>query len=71
MRYIPPRRTPQHPAGRQQQQAQKRSITDMEVRHAVLDTNLKRRSFFYMREDEAPASAREFVDPPTLLSDLA
>src|ERR1017187_5109355 len=34
MRYIPPRRTPQHPAGRQRQQAQKRSITDMEVRHA-------------------------------------
>lgn len=55
---------------RQRQQAEERSITDMEVRHAVLNTRLSRRSYFYLRADEAPASASEFVDPPPLLRKL-
>jgi WD40 repeat protein len=55
---------------RKRQQAQKRSITDMEVRHGVLSRNLSRRSYFYLRADEAPASASEFVDPPPLLDKL-
>lgn len=55
---------------RQRQQAKKRSITDMEVRHAVLNDRRKRRSYFYLREDEAPASASEFVDPPPLTDKL-
>jgi hypothetical protein len=55
---------------RQRQQVEERSITDMEVRHAVLETNLIRRSYFYLRADEAPASASEFVDSPQLLRKL-
>lgn len=55
---------------RQRQQAEPRSITDMEVRHAVLDTKLKRRSYFYLRATTAPATASEFVDPLPLLSKL-
>jgi WD40 repeat protein len=55
---------------RQRQQAQRRSITDMEVRHAVLSDRRKRRSYFYLRADEAPASASEFVDSPPLLDKL-
>ena len=44
------------------------SITEMEVRHAVLDGRLRRRSFFYFRTtrvpDDAPSDVyREFVDP--------
>lgn len=34
---------------RQRQQVEKHSITDMEVRHAVLNSRLKRRSYFYLR----------------------
>jgi len=58
------------PANRQRQQAQRRSITDMEVRHAVLNDRRKRRSYFYLRAAEAPARASEFVDPPPLLRKL-
>jgi Domain of unknown function (DUF4062) len=54
----------------EQQRAQPRSITDMEVRHAVFGTTLKRRSYFYMRSTEAPSGADEFVDPPPLLRKL-
>src|SRR5271157_2434523 len=54
----------------QRQQVEKRSITDMEVRHAVLDTKLKRRSYFYLRATDAPATASEYVDPPPLLRKL-
>jgi len=54
----------------QRQQEERRSITDMEVRHAVLNSKLKRRSYFYLRATEAPAAASEYVDPPPLLSKL-
>lgn len=66
---------------RQRQQDEKRSITDMEVRHAVLSTKLKRRSFFYFRETQLPELSSdmtdeqkkfhaEFVDPPELITKL-
>ena len=55
---------------RQRQQEERRSITDMEIRHAVLTTRLKRRSYFYLRAREAPAAATEYVDPPPLLKKL-
>jgi WD40 repeat protein len=55
---------------RQRQQDEQRSITDMEVRHAVLSTERKRRSYFYLRATEAPATASEYVDPPALLDKL-
>ena len=55
---------------RQRQQREQRSITDMEVRHAVLNTGLKRRSYFYLRAAEAPDDAGEYVDPPDLLDKL-
>src|SRR5476651_1407183 len=58
------------PDDRQRQLAEERSITDMEVRHAVINSKLKRRSYFYLRATEAPASATEFVDPPPLLDKL-
>jgi len=51
---------------RRRQQAEQRSITDMEVHHAVLNTMLKRRSYFYLRVTHAPATAREYVDLPPL-----
>jgi hypothetical protein len=43
------------------------SITEMEVRHAVLTGRLRRRSFFYFRKPKVPPAARpevyrEFVD---------
>lgn len=50
----------------QRQQMEQRSMTDMEVRHAVLNTKLKRRSYFYLRTTDAPATASEYVDPPPL-----
>src|ERR1017187_5467116 len=55
---------------RERQRENRRSITDMEVRHAVLNTKLKRRSYFYLRATDAPATASEFVDPPPLLLKL-
>jgi WD40 repeat protein len=54
----------------QLQHVEKRSITEMEVRHAVLNTKLKRRSYFYLRATNAPANASEYVDPPPLLTKL-
>jgi WD40 repeat protein len=44
------------------------SITEMEIRHAVLSRRLRRRSFFYFRRTRVPEDApeqvyREFVDP--------
>ena len=56
------------------QAAEPRSITDLEVRHAVLNDRRKRRSYFYLRETlvpELPPNATveesklyaEFVDP--------
>jgi nephrocystin-3 len=43
----------------QRQQVEQRSITDMEVRHAVLNNTLKRRSYFYLRATNAPATGSE------------
>jgi hypothetical protein len=45
---------------RQRQQVEPRSITDMEVRHAVLDTKLKRRSYSYLRSTYALVSTPAF-----------
>lgn len=47
---------------RQRQQVEQRSITDMEAHHAVPNTKLKRRSYFYLRATDAPATASEYVD---------
>ena len=44
---------------RQRQQAEQRSITDMEVRRAVLNTKRKRRSYFCVRAADTPATASE------------
>jgi WD40 repeat protein len=52
------------------QELDPRSITDLEVRHAVLDDHKKRRSYFYLRETVAPATATEYVDPPPLAGKL-
>ena len=49
---------------RQSQQVEQRSITDMEVRHAVFNNKLKRRSYFYLRATNAPATGSEYVDAP-------
>ncbi len=57
-------------ADRERQRKSKRSITDMEVRYGVLDAKLKRRSYFYLRQAEAPATATDFVDPPPMLEKL-
>ena len=51
-------------ADRQRQQREPRSITDLEVRHAVLDTRRKRRSYFYLRATPVPEPNAEYVDPP-------
>lgn len=60
---------PQHfrdDADRQRQQREPRSITDLEVRHAVLDQRRKRRSYFYLREMPVPepksGASREELD---------
>ena len=42
----------------------------MEVRHAVLNTKRKRRSYFCLRATDAPATASEYVDLPPLLRKL-
>lgn len=51
-----------------------RSITDMEVRHAVLDSQRKRHSYFYLRETKVPESDNpiysEFVDSTELQEKL-
>lgn len=52
------------------QVAEHRSITDLEVRHAVLDSRRKRRSYFYLRAADAPSTAIEYVDPPPLSNKL-
>lgn len=40
-----------------------RSITDLEVHHALEHEGHSRRCFFYLRQAQAPDSATEFVDP--------
>ncbi|KAB2641417.1 MAG: DUF4062 domain-containing protein [Verrucomicrobia bacterium] len=57
-------------ADQARQEIKPRSITDLEVRHAVLDTNRKPRSYFYLRATDAPADANEYVDPKPLLDKL-
>jgi WD40 repeat protein len=57
-------------ADRTRQASVPRSITDLEVRHAVLHDRRKRSSYFYLRSAEAPANASEFVDPPPLADQL-
>ena len=56
---------------RHRQRVEQRSITDMEVHHAELNTKLKRRSYFYLCATGAPETASEYIDPPPLLSKLA
>ncbi len=66
------------PAEQARQQAQQRSITELEVRHAVLNDRRKRRSYFYLRDTPVPvpppaeerAIYNEFVDPPEQLVQL-
>lgn len=57
-------------ADRQAQATNRRSITDMEVRHALEHEAHTRRCFFYIRQAQAPDTAAEFVDPPPLLVKL-
>lgn len=52
------------PDDRQRQQREPRSITDLEVRHAVLEARRKRRSYFYLRATPVPEPNAEYVDPP-------
>ena len=58
------------PEDRARQLEQKRSITDMEVHHALENDVHSRRCYFYLRQAQAPAAATEFVDPPPLLVKL-
>ncbi len=58
------------PEDRARQLEQKRSITDMEVHHALENDAHSRRCYFYLRQAQAPAAATEFVDPPPLLVKL-
>jgi WD40 repeat protein len=68
-------------ADRARQASLPRSITDLEVRHAVLTGRRKQRSYFYLRETPVPplladATAEqrqihdEFVDPPERFGQL-
>ena len=50
----------------QAQAADRRSITDMEVHHALENDAHSRRCYFYIRQAQAPITATEFVDPPPL-----
>ena len=50
----------------QRQQVKQRSITDLEVRHAVLNTKRKRRSCFYLCATDAKTAAA----PATLVANL-
>ncbi len=52
------------------QAADRRSITDMEVHHALENDAHSRRCYFYLRQEQAPAAATEFVDPPPRLAKL-
>lgn len=45
----------------QRQEQEPRSITDLEVRHAVLDSRRKRRSYFYLHGTSAPVLHQETV----------
>ena len=51
-------------ADRQWQEREPRSIPDLEVRHAVLDSRRKRRSYFSLRLTPVPKPNTETVDPP-------
>jgi WD40 repeat protein len=79
--YRPEPRELRDAAEQAQQQTQRRSITELEVRYAFLNDRRKRRSYFYLREtlvpvppDAATAEDRsaydEFVDPPEQLAQL-
>jgi len=79
--YRPEPRELRDPAEQARQQAQQRSITELEVRHAVLNERRKRRSCFYLRDTPVPvpppdataeerATYDEFVDPPEQLAQL-
>jgi hypothetical protein len=62
--WVPEPRHFRETADRQRQQQDPRSITDLEVRHAVLNTRRKRRSYFYLRATPVPEPNEEYVDPP-------
>src|ERR1039458_72576 len=68
-------------ADKARQESEPRSITDLEVRRAVLTERRKHRSYFYLREmpvpplsSDATAEQRqiydEFVDPPERIGQL-
>jgi hypothetical protein len=69
--WVPEARDFKNVEDKVRQEAESRSITDLEVRHALLDDRKKRHSYFYLREAEAPETASEYVDPPLALSKLA
>jgi hypothetical protein len=69
------------PAEQARQQTQRRSITELEVRHAFLNDRRKRRSYFYLRETLVPVpppgatvdertTYDKFVDPAEQLDQL-
>ena len=62
--WVPESRHFRDTTDRQRQQQEPRSITDLEVRHAVLDQRRKRRSYFYLRATPVPEPNAEYVDPP-------
>ena len=62
--WVPPPEKLKNAAEAGRQTDDPRSITDMEVRYAVLETpERKRLSYFYFREAAAPETATDFVDP--------
>ncbi len=68
--WVPEPRELKDEAERTRQAKEPRSITDLEVRHALLNDRRKRRSYFYLRATEAPADATDFVDPQPLADKL-
>jgi len=80
--WVPPPENLKRVEDQQRQARDPRSVTDMEVRHGVLNSRLKRRSYFYLRETLVPAPSPDateeqlktygtFVDPPPLSDKLA
>ena len=79
--WVPETKDFKDKADQERQAAKPRSITDLEVRHAVLNDRRKRRSYFYLRTtlvpelppaatDEQRQLREDFVGPPEHLKKL-
>jgi len=58
------------PAEVLRQEQESRSVTDMEVRHAVLQAPAEASQHFYLPGIAAAATATDFVDPPAQWTNL-